>query len=135
MQAYLKTLLNDHLLRTSTTTKPSALYLCLFTVKPDVDGANGTEVDTTDTGYARISVGPLDANWSVPNASGVSQSLIAFTFGAPTADWGTVVAWGIADADTAGNLLIVEDLDTSVEVVSGSLTPMFPPGYLTITWS
>ena len=135
MQAYLKTLLTDYLLRTSTTTKPTALYLCLFTVKPDADGANGTEVSITDTGYARVSVGPLDANWSTPDAGGTSESLVSFTFAAPTADWGTVVAWGIADADTAGNLLIVEDLDTSVEIVNGSLTPLFPPGYLTITWS
>ena len=134
LQNYLKQKLNSHLLRTTTYTRPTTLYLALFTTKPDKTGANGTEVSTTDTGYNRIECGPLDASWSDPDTNGKSINLVDFAFSTPTADWGTPVAFGIADAATAGNLLIVESLVEQIEVLSGSLPPKFAAGDLWITW-
>ena len=37
LQNYLKQKLNSHLLRTDTYTRPTTLYLALFTTKPDKD--------------------------------------------------------------------------------------------------
>ena len=116
MQNYLKQKLNSHLLRSTAYTRPSALYLALFTTKPDKDGANGTEVPAPRrTAYGRVACGPLDANWSDPDANGKSLNLVDFVFDTPTLDWGTPVAFGIADASTGGNFLIVEDLARAIE--------------------
>lgn len=85
-------------------TIPSTWYLGLFTVAP-TDSGGGTEV--SGGSYARLAVTNNTTNF--PAASGGSPSLkangAAFTFATPTADWGTVVAVGVFDASTAGNLI------------------------------
>ena len=133
MQNYLKNALNNHLLRTTPYTRPDNTYLCLFTTKPDKNGANGTEV--TGDPYARVECGPLDANWDVPDSTGKVVSLVEFQFERPTEAWGTIVAWGLADAATGGNFLVVEDVTTPLEVTATSLAPVFPVGLLTFTWT
>jgi hypothetical protein len=133
MQNYLKAQLHDHVFRTGSFTKPSGLYLALFTVKPGKDGAGGTEVSGGN--YSRISCGPLDANWSAPDSAGESANLVKFEFPEPDADWGLLTSWGIADAASAGNFLIVEDLEVQTQVYSYNLSPQFPIGFLTFTWN
>jgi hypothetical protein len=43
-----------------------------------------------------------------------------FTFPTPTGSWGTVTAYGIYDASSAGNLLAWADLDTPNTVATGN---------------
>lgn len=78
-------------------------YLGLFTTLPADDGTGGVEV--TGGSYARKVLAPSDFG----AASGSGPSLItnsgaALSFVTPTADWGTVVGWGIFDASSAGNM-------------------------------
>jgi hypothetical protein len=93
----------------------------LFTAAP-TDTTSGTEV--TGGSYARQVL-------SVSTASeGVVTSDADVNFPQATANWGTVVALGIHDALSSGNLLMYTDLTTSktietgdiLKVSSGSLT-------------
>jgi len=84
----------DHVLGTTAYTKPTT-YVALFTVAP-TDSTAGTEV--TGGSYARVA-GVFDA--SVGGASS-NTSNIDFT-GMPAC---TVVAVGILDNSTGGNLLV-----------------------------
>jgi len=127
---YLENLIINHLLRTSTWSKPSDVYLGLFTTQPDDAGSGGVEV--SGGSYARVDVGPLDANWVAPT-TGQTENVSDITFAAPTADWGTVVAVGFFDAATAGNLFHVEALTTSRSILNGDPAPKFAAGDLTFT--
>lgn len=77
-------------------------FLALFTAAP-TDAGGGTEV--TGGSYARVQTVP--ANWnsasgSRPASTSNAQSL---SFAQSTAGWGTVVAWGLYDSLSGGNLL------------------------------
>jgi hypothetical protein len=78
-------------------------YIALFTVAGLDAGTGFTEC--AGGAYARVPT--TGASWNV--ASGSSPSTISnatpLTFAISTADWGTVVAFGLYDAVSAGNLL------------------------------
>ncbi|MGH7339112.1 MAG: phage tail fiber protein, partial [Candidatus Rokuibacteriota bacterium] len=86
-----------------------ATHVALFTAAPSDAGA-GTEV--TGGAYARVLVNE-NANASTPKwklgaASGggfLVENLNAIAFAQATANWGEILAFGIFDAATAGNLL------------------------------
>lgn len=85
--------------------KPTA-YLALFTAVGADDGTGFTEVSATGTAYARVATAAAD--WNA--AGGTSPSSIsnanALSFALATgAGFGTVIAFGLYDALTAGNLL------------------------------
>ena len=129
---YLEEEAGKHLLRTGSWTKPSAIYVALFVTAPGEDGTGGTEV--TGTGYARVLHGPSDATWAAPvGGNGQFSNLGAVQFGSPTANWGTISAFGLYDAITSGNLLIVNTLTASVVVNSGDPAPAFAEGTLVVT--
>lgn len=131
---YLETQLGTHLLLTSSFTKPAAQYVALYTTNPAEDGTGGTEV--TGAGYARVAYGPGDAYWSAPTSGdGLFSNLAAIQFGAPTADWGTIVGFGLLDNSTGGNLLIVSTLTASLVVNNGDPAPAFAIGALNITFA
>lgn len=133
---YLEEQLGTHLLRTGSFTKPSSIWLALFTVKPDDDGTNGTEVSITSTGYGRVQCGPADASWSAPaGGNGKFINLLDFQFGSPSGDWGDIVAFGIYDAETGGNFLIADDLLVPKTISAGDLAPKFAAGDLSITFA
>lgn len=128
---YLENLWIDHLFRSATWAKPTALWVGLFTAAPS-DAGGGTEV--SGGSYARVNLPPLDANWAAPSAgNGVTSNLAAITFAAPTGAWGTVTHFGIFDASTGGNLLIWDALTSSVAVTSGGPAATFAVGALQIT--
>jgi hypothetical protein len=138
---YLENKIIDHLFRTASFTKPSALYVALFTAAPS-DAAGGTEV--SGGGYARVNLAPLDTNWKATQGgtSGVSSgtggataNAVAITFPAPSANWGTVTHFGIFDASSGGNLLIWDVLTASRTILSGDPAPSFAVDQLTITVS
>lgn len=126
---YLELKLLDHVFgKTNAYTAPTTLYVALYKVAP-TDTGGGTEV--TGGAYARVAVTNNTTNF--PNAaSGSKSNGTAITFPTATADWGTVVAWGILDASSAGNLLWYADLLSSQFVSNGS-TPSFSVGDLVAT--
>ena len=92
---YLENKLIDHFLGTTTFTKPSAVYVALFTVAPN-DAGGGTEV--TGGSYARQTATFTAA------ASGATSNDANIDFANMPA--ATTVAIGIFDALTSGNLLL-----------------------------
>lgn len=132
MSDFLEVELRKHLFRTGSYTKPTVLAIALFTVAP-TDAGGGTEV--TGGSYVRIDVPPLDANWSgASSTSGLTDNVAEIAFPVATANWGTVVAVGIFDALTVGNLLFHGTLTTS-KVVNTSDQFKFPIGDLDITFA
>lgn len=131
---YLEAKLLDHVLGATVFTTPSTVFIALFTASLS-DSGGGTEVSTSGgTGYARVSVTNNTTNW--PNASGTSPTSksngTTFTFPTATADWGTVVAFGIFDASSGGNLLYWATLNAN-KVVSNGDTASFSSSTITIT--
>jgi len=121
---YLENELLDHVLLTGAFTQPSNLYVALYTAAP-TDAGGGTEV--SGGSYARVQHESWDAA-----SSGASENTGAITFPQATGDWGTVVAVGIFDASTAGNLLMWADLSANKAIDSGD-TAEFADGDLDVS--
>lgn len=125
---FLELELLDHVFGNAAYTAPGTLYFGLFTVAPS-DSGGGTEV--TGGSYARVAVTNNATNF--PAASGGAKSNgTAITFPAATAAWGTVVAMGVFDASSGGNLLAWATLATAKTIASGD-TPAFPAGDFDVT--
>jgi hypothetical protein len=133
---YLEVELRKHIFRTGSFVKPTTIYVGLYTVTPS-DAGGGTEV--TGGSYARAVSGtsaPLDANWTAASAvDGITTNAVDVTFPAPTANWGNVVAFGIFDALTAGNLLVWGPLTTPKTINASDPAPKFLAGQLSITFA
>jgi len=105
---YLENKLLDHFLGTATYTKPTTVYIGLYTVVP-TDAGGGTQV--TGGSYARQS-----AVFSAA-ASGTTSNTANIDFaGMPAA---TTVAIGVFDAITSGNLLLWGTLTTNKTTDAG----------------
>ena len=105
---YLENKLIDHFLGTTTYTKPTTVYVGLFTVTPGEAGG-GTEV--TGGSYARQA-----ATFGAASSGATTNSAnIDFT-GMPAA---TTVAIGIFDASTSGNMLLYGALTTNKTTDAG----------------
>jgi hypothetical protein len=110
---------------------PTALFIGLLTAAPS-DSSAGTEV--TGGSYARVSVSSSLANWAGTQAAasttassgtgGTTSNNATITFPAP-ANWGTVVAIGIWDASTGGNLLMYGTQTPNKTVNNGDSAPSF----------
>jgi hypothetical protein len=105
---YLENKVLDHILGTTSYTMPSAVYVALYTAAPN-DAGGGTEV--SGGSYARQT-----AAFDV-TASGASQNSANIDFINMPAS--TVVAIGIHDALTSGNLLIWGTLSTNKSLDAG----------------
>jgi hypothetical protein len=84
---------------------PATVYFAAFSAPPD-DSGSGTEL--AGNGYARVPITNNLTNW--PAASGALAAAksngTAIAFPTATANWASpVVAWGIFDASSSGNLL------------------------------
>jgi hypothetical protein len=98
---YLENKLLDLVLGATAFAAPGTVYLALFTAMPS-DSGGGTEV--SGGSYARVAITNNATNW--PAAAGGSKSNgTDIVFPAATADWGTLLGWGLFDAASAGNLL------------------------------
>ncbi len=102
-------------------------YVGLFTAVP-TEAGGGTEV--VGGSYARQAYQPGDANWTAATAQGDASSKVAITFPAPTGNWGTVVAIGIFDRATAGNLLWWAEVTDALTVNNGDAAPAVAIGAL-----
>lgn len=126
---YLEKKILDHWLGGPDYTRPATVYVGLYTVAPS-DAAGGTEV--SGNAYARVAVTNNSTNWPAASGTLASKSNAnAITF--PTAsggDWGNVVAFGIFDDPTAGNLL---GWGTVTKTIQNGDTASFAAGTLTAT--
>ena len=105
---YLENKVLDHILGTTSYTKPTTVYVALYTAAPN-DAGGGTPV--TGGSYARQTAA-FDAS-----ASGATQNSANIDFVNMPAC--TVVAVGIFDALTAGNLLVWGTLATNKSLDAG----------------
>lgn len=84
--------------------EPTA-YVALFTTAPADDTGTGA-IEVSGGGYARVATSA--ATWNAAS-TGTDPTTIsnaaAITFATASASWGTVVAFGLYDAATSGNLL------------------------------
>lgn len=110
---YLEDALLKHVFTNTAYTSPTTVYAALFTVAPS-DTGGGTEV--SGGAYARQSMA-----FSVSGTSTLATNSAAVEYPTATADYGTVVAVGIFDAATSGNLLAYANLTTSKTVSTGDV--------------
>lgn len=138
MSDYLENKLVDQIFRGQAYTFPSTLYVGLLTATPS-DTGGGTEV--SGNAYARVAVTNSLANWAgtqgagttvaSSGATGTTSNNTAITFPTPTATWGTVVAFGIYDAASSGNLLFYGTLSIS-KTINQADTVTFPAASLSL---
>jgi len=120
---YMENQIINHMLRNQAYTPPSTLYVALYTVTPS-DAGGGTEV--SGGSYARQTV-----TFSVASSGSTSNSA-DITFPQATADWGTIVAIGVLDNSTGGNLIAWGALTANKTVNNGDQFKI-PAGNLTLT--
>ena len=122
---YLEDKVLDHVFGGSAYTAPATLYVALYTVAP-TDTGGGTEV--TGGSYAR-QTSTFTVSGTDPTTA---TNAAAIEYPTATGDYGTVVAVGILDASSGGNLLAYADLTTSKTVSTGDVF-RFDAGDLDIT--
>jgi hypothetical protein len=121
----------DQLFGATAYTAPSTLYFALFTSAPTDVAGSGLEVPAAH-GYTRAAVTNNSSNWSAAaSGSKTNSAQITFSPGATTGGWGNVVAVGIFDAQTSGNLLFWTTIPSRA-VVAGDV-PRFAAGGVTVT--
>ena len=112
MSNYLENALLNAVLRNTSYTSPSTVFVSLYTSDP-TDAGSGTEV--SGGSYARKSV-----TFGSPS-NGVALNNAAVEFDQATASWGTVGYIGLMDAVTTGNLLFHTALTTAKTIESGDI--------------
>ena len=111
---------------------PSGLYLGLMTTAPTASNATGTEASYT--GYARqaVTLGSLAGTTALGSGDSAS-STAQVTF--PTNNSGstvTVQSFALFDAATAGNMLVMEEPASAVNIPNGTAL-QFNAGQVTVT--
>lgn len=142
MTNYLSNKMIDLLWRGQAYSWPATLYLGYYTAAP-TNAGGGSEV--ASGGYARVPLVPSLANLSGTQAAGstaassgtggLTSNNVALTYPAPSADQGTVLAEGVFDASTAGNLLLWGLLSIPKTVTSGADAPSHDAGTFSITFA
>jgi len=122
---YLEDKVLDHVFGGTAYTAPTTLYVALYTVAP-TDTGGGTEV--SGGAYARQTAAFTVSGTNPTTASNSA----AVEYPTATANYGTVVAVGVFDASSGGNLLAYANLDTSKVVSTGDVF-RFNTGDLDIT--
>ncbi|MBS3958304.1 MAG: hypothetical protein KGZ52_02735 [Xanthomonadaceae bacterium] len=132
----------DFIFRGQALTLPGSLHIGLFTVAA---GEGGGQTEVAGGSYARAAVtrsltafaGTQAAGSTVASTGtgGATSNNATITFPAPTANWGSIVGFGVFDAATAGNLLIYAPLAQAKTVNAGDAAPTFAPGQLGFTLS
>lgn len=111
-------------LRNTPFAPPVQTYLGLFTVTPTPAGG-GTEV--AGNGYVRVA-----CTFNAP-VNGVAANIADVIFPVNiTTDWGTIVAFGVFDAISGGNLLYFTNLSSSRYVAVNDQVK-FPSGQVIAT--
>jgi hypothetical protein len=112
MTDYLQNAVINATVRNTSYTSPTTVYASLYSVAPTESSA-GTEI--TGNGYSRQSV-----TFSAPSL-GAAVSNAAVTFTCTTSNWLPVVAFGIMNASTSGNLMYYKNISSRQINVGDSL--------------
>lgn len=126
---YLEDKVLDHIFGGGDYTRPATLYVGLSTTTISDAGGNITEPDGGN--YARKAVTNNSTNFPASSA-GAKANGTAIEFATPSADWGKVTDFFIADAASDGNILAYAALTASKTINSGD-TVSFAIGDLDIT--
>jgi len=133
---YWENRLLDHILGATASTAPATVYVGLLTTAPNdasTSGALSPGVEVTGGSYARVAVTNNATNWPAASA-GAKANGTAITFPAPTANWGVVVAFIIADvASGAGNIFYWGLITPNKTVNASDPAPSFAVGDLDVT--
>ncbi len=108
---YLENAILNHVLRNVAMTSPTTVYVGLLTAAPG-ESATGTEV--SGGSYARQSIA-----FGTPSPAGTVTQSADVTFPVAGASWGTIVAYGIYDAVSAGNLLYYSTVTPNKAISTG----------------
>lgn len=122
---YTENLVLNWVFTTNSATRPTAWYVALYTVAP---GESGGGTECSGTSYARQSAA-FTVTGTAPTTASNSAAIEFPTAGG---SWGTIVAAGIFDASSSGNLLAFADLTSSKTIDTGDVL-RFNTGALTIT--
>ncbi len=125
MSDYLEENLVNLIFRNTTFSSPGTIYIALYSADP---GEDDTGTELLADGYTRIST-----TFLAP-ADGVTSNINEIVFPAATADWATITHVGVRDAETAGNLLMHQMLDSSISILAGN-NFRIPAGELEITFA
>ena len=132
---YLENALLNWLKGTTFPAAPATVYVALFTTAPSNDTGSGA-VEVSGGSYARAAI-TTSSGWSAISGGGSSATPeqisngSTVTFATPTANWGTVVAIGLYDASTAGNLLYWNTITN--QTINSGVQASFAVGALVIT--
>ena len=85
-------------------TPPNGYFVGLLLSIPNPDGTNINEVTSVLSGYARQLLPNNKTNLTIANNGRVSN-VSQVTFPTATSPWGTIMAVGIFDSSSGGNLL------------------------------
>jgi len=119
---YLEAAVLDAVLRNTSYTSPTTIYLALYTTDPG-DDDTGTEV--SGGSYARQSC-------AFSRTAGVGSNTSAVEWPTATGSWGTVTHVGVRDASSSGNLLYHAALASSKAITTGDIFRI-PAADLTVT--
>ena len=122
MSNYLENKILDHVLKNTSSTSPTTVYLGLYTPDP-TDAGSGTEV--SGGSYARQT-----AAFTV--STNLASNTAAVEFPTASASWGTITYAALFDASTGGNMLAYGGLATSKTIDSGDVFRI-PAGDFDIT--
>ena len=125
---FLELELLDHVLGNAAYSAPATVYIALYTATPS-DAGGGTEV--SGGSYVRKSVANNATQWPAA-AAGAKANGEIIEFVEASADWGEIQAFGIFDAESAGNLMYWGPISPFKTVLSGD-TAKFPVGDIDIT--
>ncbi|MGQ0668117.1 MAG: phage tail fiber protein [Actinomycetota bacterium] len=132
MASDLSTYLADKLVRAhyrgEAFTFPGTIHLAAYTTAPSKADAGGVEV--SGGAYARLAVVCNTTNFTALGGGAV-ENTSALQWATATADWGVIVAIGIRDAATLGNLLQVKAV---AKVVLNGDRLTLPAGFLDIAY-
>ena len=127
----------NFILRSGAYTPDTKVYIALFTKEPNTAGLGGTEVEiNASTKYARVEVTNGAGAWTDPDSGGATleiSNVAEITFPVPGTSWGTIVAAGIYNQATGGDLMWIGKIGTSKPVQAGDGGPRILPNQLKIS--
>lgn len=128
---YLEKKILDHVLRGTTYTAPSGIYVGLYT---SATADDGTGTECSGTGYARL--GPYSTSSPGFSAAtlgtGQTSNQGDWTWSVAGGSWGTITHAAILDAASGGNMLYHGPLNASKTISSGDQFKI-PAGYFIIS--
>lgn len=116
MTNFLKNKILNLILNATAYSFPATLYLALYTTEPTA-GAAGTEV--TGGSYARVALDVSNTTLFPLITTSEGKNASALNFAAASANWGTIVGWGLHSASSGGDYLFYGQFSPSKVINNG----------------